>query len=581
MRYGIFLSVIVLLLGIPFGKLSAQESRPAKPADQQKQPLPEIQLKEYTIVGLAKVSLPRKYRTRIFKQVRIRWTENREIQKKEAPDIVFRFSHVKPLLLRLYEFPWLESGIRYGSFNTAGIHLNSQFRIKNMLPYFSARFKRSDGHLPNAQWTSAGLKSGFHYQISRGHLFHIGTNYRFDKKGIWRQPEMYPSQWEMQSAFWKWFGSLEQQWHPVFSTRVSGAYFIDDHENAFQYSERGAEAEVRSILHVNRTRVIAEGNFLSSKITRKVGNLASVSPDSLPQNDYRATLYSGKFTLQQQWRMFTLRGGVLYQLSEEKYLADGRVKTDSSYLYPHAALSLGLAGTAQLTISYAPAAEFFRLRRRIRMLPFSDVSEMRVIEFPSRWSAALLWQREDVLKLALSASSFRANRYPVPLTPADTLKLDYALSDYPGWIFRTVEEVKIDEITVKLESRIVPRLHFSGWLLWRKSDIRQNRIGPLPVAGNRLPYFPQIRGLARLEWQFYREHRWEVTLRYTGSRYDDVENRTRLDPFLLLGSRLTLFLNKNIRLLVEGNNLLNSDYEIWHGFKEAGINGWVGVNFSF
>jgi len=513
--------------------------------------------------------------------VRIQWAENREIWQKEAPDIVFQFSHIKPLLLRLYEFPWLESGIRYGSFNTAGIRLNSQFRIKNVLPYFSARFERSDGHLPNAQWTGAGLESGFHYQISRGHLLHVGTDYRFDKKGIWRQPEIYPSQWEMQNAFWRWFGSLEQQWHPVFSTRLSGAYFIDDHENAFQYSERGAEAGIRSVLHFNRTQVIAEGNFLKSKITQKTGNLASIPTDSLPLDDYQATLYSGKFTLQQQWRMFTLRGGVLYQVTEEKFPTDGLIKKDSSYVYPHVALSLGLAGSAEFTISYAPAAEIFRLRRRIRMLPFSDVSEMRVIEYPTRWRAALLWQREEVVKLTVSASSYRANHYPVPLTPEDTLKLVYALSDYPGWIFKTIEEVKIEELTIKLDSRIVPRLYFNGWLNLRKSEIRESKILSLSSIGSQLPYFPQISGLVRLEWQFYRKHRWEITLRYTGSRYDDIENRMRLEPYLLLGSRLTLSLNRNIRLLVEGNNLLNSDYEIWHGFKEAGINGWVGVNFSF
>ena len=579
MRYFSFFTI--LLIGFLSGNLPAQEQPAGKKANQQKEILPEIQLKEYTIVGLAKVNLPRKFRTRIFKEVQIQWTDNQDIRRKEPPHIVFKFSHIKPILLRLYPFHWLDSGARYGSYNTVGIHLNSQFRIKKLLPYFSARFRRSDGHLPNAQWSETGLESGIHYQISRGHLLHFGTDYRFDKRGIWRQPEIYPFQWEMRNAFWKWFGTLEQRWNPVFGTRIRGAYYIDDHENAFRYSERGVEAAVQTVLRLNRTRLVAEGEWLNAKLTRDVGNIVFVSRDLFLWNNYQAALYSGKIALQQRWGMFTLCGGALYQVSREKHLADGRVKADSSYLYPLTTFSVGKTGAIQFTVSYSPSAEFFRLRRRIRMLPFSDVSELRVIEYPTRWNAILLLQKKDLLKLTFEASSYRANRYPVPLAPADTLKLDYSLTDYPGWIFKTVEKVKIEELTVKLDSRIVPRLYFNGWLNLRKSEIQESKILPGSVIGKQLPYFPQISGRARVEWKFYREHRWGIILRYTGSRYDDIENQMRLEPYLLLGSRLTLSLNKNIRLSLEGNNLLNSDYEIWHGFKEAGINGWVGLNFSF
>ena len=136
-RVNLLILPILIMLGsqVIFGQQSADSLARTQPRKE----LPQIQLQEYTIVGLAKISLPRKIRTQVFKEVDIDWSENQDLYNKELPAITFQFSRVKPSLFQLYDFPWLDSRIHYGSYNEAGVLVNMQFKAEQTLPYFSGR----------------------------------------------------------------------------------------------------------------------------------------------------------------------------------------------------------------------------------------------------------------------------------------------------------------------------------------------------------------------------------------------------------------------------------------------------------
>jgi hypothetical protein len=74
--YFLILSILIVLGSqAVFGQPSADSLQPAQP----EKVLPQIQLQEYTIVGLAKISLPRKIRTQVFKEVDIEWSDNQDV----------------------------------------------------------------------------------------------------------------------------------------------------------------------------------------------------------------------------------------------------------------------------------------------------------------------------------------------------------------------------------------------------------------------------------------------------------------------------------------------------------------------
>ena len=545
--------------------------------------LPQIQLNEYTIVGLAKVTLPRKIRSRIFKQVKIRWADNPEIWQKSPPSIAFQFARVKPSLLRLYEFPWFNSQAAYGSFNTAMVNIRSQFRINRFLPYFSTDFLNSDGHAENAQHSSAGLLSGFHYHLKDGQLLHLGTNYRFSKRGIWRDRGVYRKDWETQSTLWRSFANLEQRWSRQFSTRLEGSYFIDDHENAFRYSDRGWNASANIALQLNKTRL--EGNFRAetSDLTFADGNLLRLQSDSTALKKYESTLLGGTFLLQQQFHMFALQAGVLYQQSNETFRRIKRSASDRNFIYPRVALTAKLNHRMNATVAYQPHVSMSRLRFAVRALPFSDLKQLGVQEYQSHWQASLSFDFPGGAQLGISGNISRVKDYFAPVAPSDSLPAVFntPTGSYPGWSFSTIDEMSLREVKTRFHWKIGARLELEGTALFRRSEIKKSAEIPGSVTGKSVPYLPDVSAQGALHWKFYRNHQLSLWLNYQGKRYDDLLNQIQLADYLLLSARLRFALSHNVYLFVGGGNLLDSKYEQWRGFSAPGVNGFLGLRVIF
>ena len=84
--FQIFLLYSVNLSDCSFAQANETEQ------DSQDKDLPQIQMEDYTIIGLARVTLPQKSRKQIFKDIKINWIKNEKIYQKEHPSITFKFS---------------------------------------------------------------------------------------------------------------------------------------------------------------------------------------------------------------------------------------------------------------------------------------------------------------------------------------------------------------------------------------------------------------------------------------------------------------------------------------------------------
>lgn len=586
MKSGLFIFFIFLFIynvgiGIAFSQeLNDTTAQSVGELKEEVQELPQIQLQEYTIIGLAKVFLPHKIRKQIFKDVEINWVVNSHILEKEPPSISFQFSRIKPSFFQLYEFPWFNTKLHYGSFNTMGINFNTQFKARDILPYLSADYQRSDGHEKNAQWSSIGLQAGIHHKPNDGHLFHVGTNYIFQTKGIWGDYDIYQQDWETQTVFWKFFGKLEQEWNKVLHTEVNGSYFLDDHENAFQYKDRGFDFSGRVAVYVNNTAFETIATFRTIDLSVEDANLTRLPADSTSLEKYVSSVFTGSLNINQKINVLKVKAGVVYQQAEEDITTSFVKKVKDNFVYPDAALSLGFLGKGNVYVRYRPAVEAFRFRNKIRLLPFVDLSNIRLVKYNSRIEGGIDLNPVRTLTLNFSLSSSRAEDFPASTAPADSLNADFNNGGYPGWVMGTLDEVQIQELYGRIDWYILPQLRLLGWANFRQSEIRKSDSLYQDVKGNEIPYYPKISAYAKIAWNFFDAHEASVFVNYKSKRYDDLLNSIPLKDYFLLNARLDIAIKKNIKFFIIGENLLDTKYEEWRGFPARAITGMLGLEFK-
>lgn len=570
----------VLLIGLSFQvatQVADTLGQAPSPRQEGQKVLPQIQMQEYTIVGLSKITLPRKVRTQIFKNIEINWVDNKQISQKKLPEIAFRFARIKPSLFRLYEFPWLDSRIYYGSYNLAGVDVKSQFKTNRTLPYFSANFGRSDGHLENARWTEAGMRAGIHHQFKEGHLFHAGTDYQFNTRGIWADWEKYRQKWNAETVLWSFFTALDQQWSKIFSTSLGGTFYLDDHENGFKYSDRGFDLFAGFGAQIQDLRLEGRVKYQQTDLAIEDGNLAQLPPDTISLNDYKASLLNSALFVKQKYYFITAEMGVIFQQTKEELTKDVQEKKDDNFLYPHFSVSFKLGDRGNVYLSYLPAAELYRFRNSIRQLPFSDLSQLRVIDYHTRFEAGLNVNYPKRFEFNVTGSSAKADKFPGVIAPADSLNAVFSQGGYPGWIYGVLDKATLQEIRTKLRWELFSHLSVLGLFVYRKSEIREFNQYPTDVKGNEIPYFPDIEASGDLSWNFYKQHKIVLSIKYTGKRFDDITNEYQLDSYFLLNSRLYLQISRNFGFYLAGKNLLDTNYDLWRGFSAPGITGFLGI----
>jgi len=570
---------VILLPLVMMGSqaIFGQQSGDSLKRTQSQKELPQIQLQEYTIVGLAKISLPHKVRTEVFKEVDIEWSNNQNVYHKDLPAITFQFSRVKPALFQLYDFPWLDSRIHYGSYNEAGVFVNMQFKAGQTLPYFSAQFLRSDGHVANAQWTDVGLNAGVHQNLSERHLLHVSTNYRDNRRGIWRDYEVYQQDWEVQTVFWDIDASLENRWNEKVQSKFSGNFYLDDHENGFRYEDRGFDLVAGMDINIKDTKIGVSGEYEQVDLSLSNGNLVRDTTASNLLNQYKSSLLSGKIHVQQQLKIAAILAGINYQKSDESDVRAITNKFSEEYINPFASLEIGKPGNITFYGRYRPGVETQQFRQGIRLIPFSELDALRVLNYKMRWEAGFDLDVPYHVNFSVISRFSTVEHLAAVLNPSDSLNAIFTQGGYPGWIYNTVDETQIRELYGKLEWNVSAKLQILGWANFRQSDIRQSGNRTAEVQGKELPYFPRLSGYGQLRWKFYNNHKISLFTYYTGTRYDDLANQNQLGDFFLLNTRLDLQLNPYFLFFIVGENLLDTQYEEFKGFVAPGVTGHVGL----
>lgn len=543
----------------------------------QKRDLPTIQLQDYTIVGLAKISLPRKVRPQLFQEVEISWSENQKIYEKEIPEISFQFSRIKPSLFRLYDFPWLDSRIHYGTYNTAGINVNMQFKAQNTLPYLMADFQRSDGHLENAQWTTAALQAGVHQKFNDIHLLHLNTDYVLNKRGIWGFRDIYQEEWETATTFWEIGGELEDRWNEKFRTYFRGKYLLDEHENAFKYSQQGYDLAAGGKINVNNTGIDLGAGIQNNDLDVNDGNLIHPPQDTVNLKSYQASLLNTYLNLQQNFQAVTAEIGMLYQKSEEENVRAINLQIKEQQFYPLVSLSAGFEGKGKIYARYRPGLEINYFRNAVKAVPFSEFADMRILNYKARWEAGFDLQVPGGIALQLLSRYSEVEDYQAVVAPSDSLNAIFTEAGYPGWIFSTLDKVKIQEIFGKCEWNPKSTVSVLAWINWRQSDIRQAEEFSSSILGNEVPYLPAFSAYGGLRWNFYQRHELKIWADYLSSRYDDLDNQIKIAGYTLFSTSLQLNFGENYSFIISGQNLLDTSYEEFRGFIAPGITGWVGL----
>jgi len=388
--------------------------------------------------------------------------------------------------------------------------------VNSFLPYFTAQVAQSDGHTENAQWSVAQLRTGFH-----------------------------------QKGLWDFFTRIEQRWTERFKTQIQGRYFLDDHENAFIYKDRGFSVSAGGRLDVKNTVVEVKTEFQNSAIKVSNGNLTQGSTILFDQERFKLKLFNGQFTLQQCLGPFKALAGVLYQTGKEELVLEG-IQNNPKFIRPVASFSIGSEGLGAIRVAYRPAIELTRFRSLVRTLPFIDVRNLQLINYTSRFESEVKWQIASIFRLNIQGTIVTAENYPSPILPGDLFRIAGQEAVYPGWKYDVLEKVQISELKGNINWQFVPKMQLDLWVNLRRSEIQKaKKLGKV----SKIQFF----------------------VKYLGKRYDDPLNQIALKSVFLANSRMELALSKYIRIFVEGENLFNADYQEWSGFTEPGIRGYFGL----
>jgi hypothetical protein len=452
-----------------------------------------------------------------------------------------------------------------------------QFKAEQTLPYFSAQFLRSDGHVDNAQWTDVGLEAGVHQNLSEGHLLHVSTRYQSNQQGVWRDHEVYQQDWEVQTIFWDIDAVLEDSWNERIQSKFKGNFYLDDHENGFKYEDRGADLFAGMDAHIKDTKIGLSGEYEQVDLSLANGNLLRDSTSADLLNQYKSSLLSGKIHVLQKFEMASILAGVSYQKSEESDNRGVTNKFNEEYINPYASIEIGKPGSITFYARYQPGAEIQRFRQGIRLIPFSELDGLRILNYKMRWEAGFDLDVPYHINFNVISRFSTVEHLAAVVNPSDSLNAIFTHGGYPGWIYNTIDETQIRELYGKLEWKVSERLQILGWANFRKSDIRQAGNHTVEIQGKEIPYFPKLSGYGHLRWKFYKDHKILLFTNYTGTRYDDLTNQTQLGDYFLLNTRLDLQLNRNFLFFIAGYNLLDTKYEEYKGFVAPGVTGQLGI----
>ena len=98
---------------------------------------------------------------------------------------------------------------------------------------------------------------------------------------------------------------------------------------------------------------------------------------------------------------------------------------------------------------------------------------------------------------------------------------------------------------------------------------------------NRIPYRPDYQIPVRLDIKLMKDLEFAVEGIFSGERVKRLDSDEKLPTYGLLHAQLTKSFGKKISVTAAVNNILDSEYEVWEGYKELGVQFLLGARAQF
>ena len=537
--------------------------------------LPQIHLEDYTIIGLEKVVLPRKQRRTFFKGIELNWSENANVKEKGSPDLSFRSAN-KPGLLFTTGSPYVNALLEYGTFNTLGARIDAKYAGENIIPFVGVDFRKSDGHVGNADYTRAAVKGGIEGQAWGGSVFQLVGGYSKDDQSLWSELIPPDSSMKKKSTAWNWQADLNQKLSEQLSVFTTGQFQESDLENRFNYTQNSLSVGVGGVFSNGTTSILIKGDFARNKTKREVDASKPFATAASWETEY--SLYSSKLTAGYKIGNVSLSAGMRTQHLKVETNANSK-----TYFYPIAEFSIDARGGNHFTVRYQPGLAFESFGQMLRAHEIADFGSFQPLKTKHKLVGGLYLNASQNLHFGILSDYSEFENLPVVYSSyVDTsangfLPLNYI---YPYWEYRYINDARIWENSLRAVLRLPQRFLVEGWLTYRWNEIAASDERGTLVSGNEIPYLPVVSIQARIEWHFFENHTLQITGEYAGERFNDVANSVSLKDYLLVGAMVNFGLTDQISLRFFGNNLLDQRYELFHTYSAPGISGGGGIELK-
>ncbi|MFQ5582839.1 MAG: hypothetical protein ACE5GL_00195 [Calditrichia bacterium] len=542
-----------------------EETPPQKPAG-----APEIQLEDYTIIGLDKVVLPHKERRSVFKELKVGWAENSVVTSKGEEKPPFRFSQEKPGFALREIYPRLDGSAQYGSYNTVGLNVYGQLNLGNLVPYFDFKYQRSDGWVDRADFERGSADAGLEGKIWNRGILQLTTRVVSGRQSLWSS--RLPDSLNLETNSDYWFGQaiLKHDFSKRFSGYVNGNIELLNFDNRFDYQQDAFYIAVGGKYRTGQTLLMFEGKYERNKTNRRSRNDAA--PISFPLWETNNKIVSGIFRIQQKWDQFSLTGGVVVQgIDTTDSFNSGETK-----VFPYGKAAFNKGNAVSLFLKFSPGYHFRNMEKMIRAFPVAELRIFRPIKIKNEISGGVTVKGSQKFRLSIGSSYGRAEGYPV---------LHYLTNDslptLPYWEYRYISEADLWKNSFRLNWNINPRLNFEGRFIYNYSSIKTVNEKNQRVSGNEILYLAPFRGTLILDWFFLQKHKLRLEADYTGERYNDVANSVRLDQYFLLNTKVDFNIKKYLVLYFYGNNLFDKRYDIYYTYVAPGITAGAGIQLKY
>lgn len=541
--------------------------------------LPQIQLEDYTIIGLEKVALPRKERQSIKHPLSLFWADNAALAVKEDYNIQFKYTDIKPIISKTEGLHRIWAEADYGSYNTFGLDVKSQFRSSKIIPFFGLNYRQSDGHVSKADYKKGKLEGGLEGNVWNNGILDFQLRFRDSDQGLWSTEFPIDSTFRVKTNQFNLLGNLEQNFNPDFSGFINADISYIDHKNRFDYVQSFSSFQFGGNYGRGQTSFFFEGQFDINSSERKQVSFDYV--DDPPFAKIDNSILGGTVKARQKINNFSIAAGTTLQSVEQKNV----VKNTEIGVFPVAEIAFNHNEHVNLLLKYQPGYGFQSMQQLVEAFPIADFAGFYPTKIKNHAIAVLQLKPIEQLRLQLQSDFKNTESYPVVYSsyydstsgePSTTLNYQY-----PYWEYRYIEDAQIWKNTVQIYWTVNEIMSLKGWISYYYSKINTLDSMGNRVSNNNIPYLPQLYSKLDFKWAFYKQHELRIIGEHIGERFDDVANSVKLKSYFLLNVSVKFKIIEYLALKVFGNNIFEETYQIYNTYSAPGITGGTALEFKF